>query len=621
MTITINNDNSVFVAAGNAKMFTGPDTLFVDQEGFLITTALNTFGANLLDGPWSVTVNGSVRAGVGGSAMNFGGLGAYRSKLIVGTEGSIFSGSTALSANHLLDITNNGNIISDAGHGVFLGASGDFKLVNTGYIWGGSNGLTISGDGKHTIQITKGQISGAAWDIEATGANGQEIVTNATDLFAGVSLGGGDDSYTSTAKASAQTVDMGSGNNKVTNAGTVAIGIIGEGGADTIVNTGLVGDYVATGGGNDAVNNSGKILTYIDTGAGDDQITNAGAVDHITSGSDKDTIVNSGSVAASIETGTGDDTLTNSGTVGTYIQMGDGADKLNNTGKAQIIDMGKGDDVLVSGAYVEAVNADEGTDTYALGGGDDSYYGDSNGTNGNDTIDAGAGLDNYMVASNLDDLVVNLDAKAHGLVDIAWFYATTYAANQATDGAVGKIGVDTIKAFENVQTGGGKDIVFGTAGANGLYTAGGGDDLWGFAGNDSLDAGAGADDLIGGLGRDMMWGGADAAVDTFWYLSIADSGKTAATRDYIIGFEGAGVAGGDIIELSKIDANALVAGDQAFTLLAGPNSAFTGVAGQLRYFWSGYDTVVWGDVNGDKKADFSIAFEGTLTFAAGDFKL
>ncbi len=71
--------------------------------------------------------------------------------------------------------------------------------------------------------------------------------------------------------------------------------------------------------------------------------------------------------------------------------------------------------------------------------------------------------------------------------------------------------------------------------------------------------------------------------------------------------------------MSLIDANANVAGNQAFTFIG--SNAFSGAAGQLRYAASGRDTLISGDVNGDKVADFSILVSGAHAFSTSDFIL
>lgn len=146
----------------------------------------------------------------------------------------------------------------------------------------------------------------------------------------------------------------------------------------------------------------------------------------------------------------------------------------------------------------------------------------------------------------------------------------------------------------------------------------GANSLSGGGGNDILAGGGGADLLTGGAGRDVLAGGAGR--DRFDFNSIAESGKTAATRDRIADF----VPGSDRMDLSTIDANGAAAG-HVFAWRG--TAAFSGVAGQLRYRHENPagtvndKTIVEGDVNGDKVADFHIEIAGIRTLASSDFIL
>jgi hypothetical protein len=73
----------------------------------------------------------------------------------------------------------------------------------------------------------------------------------------------------------------------------------------------------------------------------------------------------------------------------------------------------------------------------------------------------------------------------------------------------------------------------------------------------------------------------------------------------------------DKISLSALDANTMLAGDQAFSFIGTAN--FSQSAGQLRYYQSGGDTYVSGDVNGDGVGDFAIAVDALVTFQSSDF--
>jgi serralysin len=141
--------------------------------------------------------------------------------------------------------------------------------------------------------------------------------------------------------------------------------------------------------------------------------------------------------------------------------------------------------------------------------------------------------------------------------------------------------------------------------------------LRGMGGNDVLTAKAGNDILIGGPGMDWLVG--DPGADVFVYEALSDSLPGIANRDLINGFEN----GIDRIDLSAIDANPDLSGNQAFTFIGG--AAFThGTVGQLRFHTWGQGNdygIVEADVNGDGRADFQIFINQTDVMFASDFIL
>ena len=90
---------------------------------------------------------------------------------------------------------------------------------------------------------------------------------------------------------------------------------------------------------------------------------------------------------------------------------------------------------------------------------------------------------------------------------------------------------------------------------------------------------------------------------------------SSSVTDFITDF----TSGQDKIDLSQVDANTLVGGDQAFTFIG--SGAFTGVAGQLHYEQISGSTYVSGDTNGDGIADFMIKLDGLHTMTGTDFGL
>jgi Ca2+-binding RTX toxin-like protein len=137
--------------------------------------------------------------------------------------------------------------------------------------------------------------------------------------------------------------------------------------------------------------------------------------------------------------------------------------------------------------------------------------------------------------------------------------------------------------------------------------------LFGGKASDILKGGALADLIHGNLGADTLAGGGGA--DSFRFQSTAES--NAGSRDHILDF----TPGTDKIELDRIDANTLVAGNQAFSWIG--SNAFSGSAGELRAYETNGSWFVEGDTNGDGTADLVIALtlQGPVPLGAGDFAL
>jgi Ca2+-binding RTX toxin-like protein len=167
------------------------------------------------------------------------------------------------------------------------------------------------------------------------------------------------------------------------------------------------------------------------------------------------------------------------------------------------------------------------------------------------------------------------------------------------------------------------EVLLGTAGDDVLRGDHGMDQLFGFKGDDRLIGGAGADRLHGGGGDDVLIGGfgtdrlsGGGGADLFVFRLTEGSEPGAALRDRIGDFS---QAEGDRIDLSAMDADTGLSGDQAFVLGGG---SFTGQAGELIQFldFSGW-TILAGDVDGDGQADFELALRGSISLVERDFLL
>jgi Ca2+-binding RTX toxin-like protein len=141
-----------------------------------------------------------------------------------------------------------------------------------------------------------------------------------------------------------------------------------------------------------------------------------------------------------------------------------------------------------------------------------------------------------------------------------------FFARSGNDFVLGGSGNDSLRGEA------GKDNLIGESGRDFLIGGDDDDSLDGGPGDDALAGDSGNDKLNGGLGPDVLRGGTGS--DTFDYNFLADSGTTVGIRDIITDF----VRGADKIDLSTIDANPGVAGNQAFTFIG--TGGFT-TAGQV----------------------------------------
>ena len=156
-----------------------------------------------------------------------------------------------------------------------------------------------------------------------------------------------------------------------------------------------------------------------------------------------------------------------------------------------------------------------------------------------------------------------------------------------------------------------EDTLKGAGGNDRLIGNGGNDTLTGNGGNDIIDGGTGNDRITGGAGADMLTGGAGA--DLFIYSAVGNS--MPLVRDQITDFQ----EGVDKIDLSGIDPNPLISGNQAFSFIG--SAAFTAI-GQLHVYNDGTNTYVEGNTdNNPATVEFAIQLVGVHNLTASDFLL
>ncbi len=202
-----------------------------------------------------------------------------------------------------------------------------------------------------------------------------------------------------------------------------------------------------------------------------------------------------------------------------------------------------------------------------------------------------------------------------------------YGLNMSDD-LSGNAGNDTLYGGygnDSLHGGDGNDKLLGESDNDYLDGGNGNDTLNGAAGNDSFNGGLGRDILSGGVGNDTLTGGAGKdnltggiGADKFKFAAVSESGITATTRDTITDFK---IAQSDKIDLSAIDANTAVTGNDGFATL-NQGATFSGsFSVSAALFFDQTTHILWGNNDADATADFSILLTGVTTLSTSDFIL
>ncbi|WP_321446535.1 polysaccharide lyase family 7 protein [uncultured Cohaesibacter sp.] len=262
---------------------------------------------------------------------------------------------------------------------------------------------------------------------------------------------------------------------------------------------------------------------------------------------------------------------------------GDGSnDRLYGTGDDDMITGLEGRDRILGGDGDDTLSGGDGKDKIFGGDGADTIYGGADkdrllGEDGNDTI-YGDGGNDKLYGEDGDDIL---------------------------HGGSGNDRINAGKGDDTLYGGTGKDDLRGGQGNDTLYGGDGNDKLFGHSGDDVLVGREGADTLIGSSGADK-----------FVLESVDDSTVDLSGRDFFKDFD---ITEGDIVDLSAIDANSTISGDQAFSFIG--ENAFSGEAGELRTEVNGSIQTILGDVDGDGDADFAVDIRTSDHLLSGDFSL
>lgn len=584
---------------------------------------------------------------------------------IFGTNGTDVNLTGTADADDIFGWASGGNETSDSGNDNVFGLAGNDQLFG-----GGGNDVLDGGAGADILD------GGDGTDIASYASANTGVLANMLDASVNTADAAGDRYVSVTGLRGTSFADTltGDNNDNIIEGGDGADTIYGLGGNDFLYSNVQIGgsgtgDVLIGGAGADVLNvlgggsvsyqtSPGGVNVSLQTGRGfgsdaeGDIIGGFNGRQNLIGSNFDDVLIGLGARRAAERTSAdefygldGNDELHGGGNLKNELFDGgagndriwgyDGEDVLIGGTGADVLSGGEGLDHAVFHQSTAAVTVNLTTGTGEGGDAQGDLYGSIEDVTGSDFADqiTGDNAANTVLGRLGDDRLWGMDgndfliggAGADVLTGGAGQdYASYVNANDSVRvvlfqgiGRYSDAEGDLFGSIENVIGSEFADELFGDNAANSLVGLGGHDNLYGEEGNDELDGGDGFDKLygmdgndilIGRLGIDRLVGGVGA--DTFVFVSTSDS--LTDTPDEIVDFT---TAHGDLIDLSDIDANTLVASDQAFTFIG--TSAFNGTAGQLHYVGGRF---LEGDVDGNGTADFCIQLN-VASLAGSDFIL
>ena len=366
----------------------------------------------------------------------------------------------------------------------------------------------------------------------------------------------------------------GNGGNDTLNGGTGNDRLNGGLGSDTM-NGGLGNDTYVVNSAADVVNDPNILQAFplppisggIDTVESSISYTLGSTIENLTltgfgaingTGNALNNIIN-GNGSNNVLSGLGGNDTLNGGLGNDTLNGGDGNDILNGSAGNDVLNGGNGNDTLNGGPGADTMNGGFGNDTYIVDNVGD-VVNDPNLvllSGGVDTVQSSI---SYALGATIENLTLTGGSPINGIGNTLNNVITGNSGNNILSGRDGNDTVSGLAGNDTLNGGNGNDGLSGGDGNDVLIGGNGADSLNGGSGADIIFGDDGNDVLTGGLGMDVMEGGNGA--DRIDFNLVTES-PLGAFRDIVTGFSGAG-GDGDKIDLSTIDANAFLIGNQAF---------------------------------------------------------
>nr|WP_314087988.1 calcium-binding protein [uncultured Shinella sp.] len=453
------------------------------------------------------------------------------------------------------------------------------------YLFAGSKGSVLKGLAGNDVLVGgdgNDRLDGGKGDDDFYGGRGDDVyvVDSDQDMIVEASGEGVDlvISYSNTGvkladnvenlivKGDSENVD-GEGNDlaNVITGNSGANWLVGNGGNDTLIG-GAGRDELDGGAGNDTLNGGSGVDSMMG-GAGDDIYIVDEKYDSVNE--DWQGGIDLVKASCSYTLGWEVENLTLTGTGNTNGTGNDVSNTIKGNSGNNILRGNGGHDILIGGA---------GNDMLDGGSFDDGI--------GIDRMYGGTGNDSYLVGETRDKVI---EKEGEGIDSVESWVSYVLPANVENLTLKNAGDADgTGNQLNNVIVGGRLENT-----------------LKGMSGDDTLVGGLGGDDLYGGAGK-----------DTFVFTSLKDSTVAASGRDTIFDFS---QTQGDRIDISGVDAISATSKNDAFAFIG--SKGFSGKAGELRFEKKAAGTYIYGDVDGNGKADFAIELGSAIALLKGDFIL